>query len=81
MERKRALRSDNSAHHLTRERRSGANAYDITYTYDPVGNRLTKIEGGATTTYSYDAANQIETEETPSQIGNSGNSGDTRLDY
>jgi hypothetical protein len=24
---------------LTRERRSGANAYDITYTYDPVGNR------------------------------------------
>ena len=60
--------SYDDTYQLTREQRSGANAYDITYTYDPVGNRLTKIEGGATTTYSYDAANQIETEETPSQI-------------
>ena len=60
--------SYDNAYQLTREQRSGANAYDITYTYDPVGNRVIKIEGGATTTYSYDAANQIETEETPSQI-------------
>jgi len=35
---------------LTREQRSGANAYDITYTYDPVGNRLTQVSSGAATT-------------------------------
>ncbi len=60
--------SYDNAYQLTREQRNGANTYDITYTYDPVGNRLTKVEGGATTTYAYDAANQIQTEETPSQI-------------
>ena len=48
---------------LTRERRSGANSYDMTYTYDAVGNRLTKEEGGVVTTYSYDAANQLLTTE------------------
>ena len=46
---------------LTREQRSGDNAYDITYTYDEVGNRLTKVDSGATTTYSYDTANELET--------------------
>jgi RHS repeat-associated protein len=44
---------------LTRERRSGTNAYDITYTYDPVGNRATKLTGGVTTTYTYDAADEL----------------------
>src|SRR5206468_2479193 len=43
---------------LTRERRSGANAYDITYTYDPAGNRRTKLQDAVTTTYTYDAASQ-----------------------
>jgi YD repeat-containing protein len=47
---------------LTREQRSGDNAYDITYTYDPVGNRLTKLAADATTTYTYDAANELVTE-------------------
>jgi len=60
--------SYDNAYQLTREQRSGANTYDITYSYDPVGNRLSKIERGVTTTYTYDAANQIETETTPSQI-------------
>jgi RHS repeat-associated protein len=60
--------SYDNAYQLTRERRSGANAYDIIYTYDPVGNRLTKLEGGVTTTYTYDAANQITTEQTPTQM-------------
>jgi RHS repeat-associated protein len=44
---------------LTREQRSGANAYDITYTMDGVGNRLTKETGGVTTTYTLDAADQL----------------------
>ncbi|MCJ7749752.1 MAG: RHS repeat protein [Armatimonadetes bacterium] len=30
----------------------------MTYTYDEVGNRLTKVASGAATTYSYDAADQ-----------------------
>ena len=47
---------------LTREQRSGDNAYDITYTYDPVGDRLTKLAADATTTYTYDAANELVTE-------------------
>jgi RHS repeat-associated protein len=48
-----------------RERRSGASAYDITYTYDTVGNRLTAVESGVTTTYSYDEANQLSYDYTP----------------
>jgi len=57
--------SYDDAGQLTRERRSGANAYDITYTYDEVGNRLTKVDSDATTTYSYDRANQLTAEERP----------------
>ena len=47
--------SYDETYQLTRERRSGATAYDTTYTYDGVGNRLTKVESGAITTYSCDA--------------------------
>ena len=31
----------------------------ITYSYDPVGNRLTQHDSSALTTYTYDAANQL----------------------
>ena len=31
------------------------------YTYDPVGNRLSKTVNGITTTYTYDEANQLKT--------------------
>ncbi|MBM3499050.1 MAG: RHS repeat-associated core domain-containing protein [Armatimonadetes bacterium] len=48
---------------LARERRSGDSAYDITYTYDAVGNRLTKVDAGAATTYTYDSANELLTED------------------
>jgi RHS repeat-associated protein len=51
---------------LIREARSGSNSYDVTFSYDAAGNRLTKVEGGTTTTYSYDAANQLNVEVTPS---------------
>jgi len=59
--------SCDNTYQLTREQRSGANAYDVTFTYDGVGNRLTKLEGGTITSYSYDAANQLNYEYTPSQ--------------
>ena len=38
-------------------------SYDLSYTYDSVGNRLTKTDNatGETTSYTYDAANQLET--------------------
>lgn len=31
-----------------------------TYTYDPVGNRLSKTQGGTTTDYTYDRADRIQ---------------------
>ena len=49
---------------LTREHRSGTHAYDTTHVWDPVGNRLVKIENGARTTSTFDAANQILTAKT-----------------
>ena len=38
-------------------------AFDISYTYDGAGNRLTATDNLAstTTTYAYDAANQLMT--------------------
>ncbi len=51
---------------LTNERRSGANAYNITYSYDPVGNRALMLNGGAPTTYTYNAANELATSQTSS---------------
>ena len=46
---------------LTNEVRGGANAYNVTYSYDPVGNRLTMRDRGVPTTYAYDVANQLLT--------------------
>jgi len=51
--------SYDNLYQLTREQRSGDNAYDITYSYDPVGNRLTKVDAAQTTTYTYDAAGRL----------------------
>jgi RHS repeat-associated protein len=50
--------SYDSTYQLLHEQRSGTNSYNVTYTYDPVGNRLTMRDSGAPTTYSYDKANQ-----------------------
>jgi RHS repeat-associated protein len=55
--------SYDESYHLTREQRDGDNAYDTTFTYDGVGNRLTQISSGAVTTYVYDAANELSTSE------------------
>jgi len=51
--------SYDDTYQLTRERRSGANAYDVTYSYDGAGNRRTKLESGVKTTYTCDGANQL----------------------
>src|SRR5262245_29278005 len=45
---------DNTYQLLT-EKRSGANAYANTFTYDSRGNRTLKNESGIRTSYAYDA--------------------------
>jgi len=51
--------SYDSTYQLKNEQRSGSNSYNITYTYDPVGNRLVLINGGVRTTNTYNAANEL----------------------
>lgn len=46
---------------LTAEARTGTNAYSISYTYDDAGNRLTKVQGGVTESYTYGDNNQVLT--------------------
>ena len=48
-----------NTYQLTNEQRSGSNSYNITYTYDSVGNRFGLNNGGVRTTSSYDAANEL----------------------
>ena len=38
-----------------------------TYTYDPVGNRLTEVSNAGTTTYAYDAADRLSSVTAPGQ--------------
>ena len=54
--------SYDSVYRLAREQRSGTNAYDLTYTWDGAGNRLTKLASGATTTYTYNAGDALTVE-------------------
>jgi len=49
-----------ATYQLVNERQSGANAYNMTFVYDGVGNRLVKNADGALTTSTYDAANQTQ---------------------
>ena len=50
---------------LTSETRTGSNAYSISYTYDNVGNRLTKDHDGVVTSYTYNNRDQLTTENSP----------------
>ena len=50
-----------NTYQLSNEKRSGASAYNTTFTYDAVGNRLVKEADGVLTTSMYDAANQFQT--------------------
>jgi RHS repeat-associated protein len=63
-----------NAWQLTHEVRTGTSAYDISYTYDPAGNRLTKVQGGVTDTYTYGDNNQLLSTSSKSfQYDNDGN--------
>lgn len=44
---------------LTSEIRTGTSAYNISWTYDEVGNRLTQLKDSVQTTYTYNDANQL----------------------
>ena len=44
---------------LVAAERTGTGAFDQSYTFDDANNRLTLSEGMATTTFSYDDANQL----------------------
>ncbi len=57
-----------AAHRLVNERASGVLAYNITHTYDPVGNRLFEDSGTQRGTFTYDAANQLVTAVFPSGV-------------
>jgi Rhs family protein len=50
---------------LIGETRTGTYPYSISYTYDNVGNRLTKTQDGITTTYTYDENDRLIQENTP----------------
>jgi RHS repeat-associated protein len=46
-------------HRLTSEVRTGTSPYNISYGYDPAGNRLNKVLNGVGTSYTYDDANRL----------------------
>lgn len=48
-----------NTYQLTREHRSGVHAYDTTYVYDSVGNRLVTVDGSSRVTSIYNAGNQL----------------------
>ena len=47
-----------ASYQLVNEQRDKTNAYNTSYTYDPVGNRTLKIDSGALTSYAYNQANE-----------------------
>ena len=51
-----------SLYRLKSERRTGAHTDTMTYSYDPVGNRLTKAHRGVTTTYAYNNRDMLLSE-------------------
>lgn len=51
-------------HRLTSEVRTGTNLYNVSYGYDPAGNRLNKVLNGVGTNYTYDNASRLLTADT-----------------
>jgi len=52
---------------LTSETRTGTNSYTTSYTYDNVGNRLTK-DNGVVTNYTYNIRDQLQSEDSAGVI-------------
>ena len=48
--------------------RSGANSYNISYVYDPIGNRTVLMNSGALTTSTYNAANELVTSQSSAGV-------------
>jgi RHS repeat-associated protein len=53
------------SYQLKREYRTGLTSFVVTYGYDPAGNRLTATDSGTRTTSTFDTANQLLTDTTP----------------
>jgi YD repeat-containing protein len=51
--------SYDATYQLINEQRSGTNAYNTSYQYDAVGNRVVVNDSGQLTTSSYNAANEL----------------------
>jgi YD repeat-containing protein len=51
-----------ASYQLRHELRNGANAFDVTHTYDAAGNRTVMVDSGTRTTWTYNAGNQPLTE-------------------
>lgn len=56
-----------ASYQLINEQRSGTYAYNTTYLYDGLGNRLQKIDSGLVTTGTFNAANEIVLLQPPSE--------------
>src|SRR3984957_3461463 len=54
------------SYQLTNERRTGTDAFNTTYGYDPLGNRLTQSADGQITTRTFNSANAQVTSTPPS---------------
>ncbi|BBO34434.1 hypothetical protein PLANPX_4046 [Lacipirellula parvula] len=55
-----------TTYRLTHEHRTGIAAYQITHSYDSVGNRKVEVADGLRTTFNYDPSNQLTTSTDPS---------------
>jgi len=56
------------ANQLTNEQRTGANAYNTAYHYDPAGNRDVLNQDGSVTTSTYNSLNQLTKSENSSGV-------------
>jgi YD repeat-containing protein len=56
------------SYQLAYEQRVGTQPYQITYTYDGVGNRLQQNNSGALTTYAYGPANNLLKAQSPANV-------------
>src|SRR3989339_2054628 len=52
----------NNAYQLINESRTGSASYQLSWTYDEVGNRLTQTKNGVITSYTSNDANQLISE-------------------